>query len=64
MRWVQPREARCRPTDGAAAANSIPNWAGVEQRRFIRSVSADELTFGNEGGSQGGTNEVTFKRIK
>jgi hypothetical protein len=44
--------------------STFPNWAGVEQRRFIRSVSADQLTFGNEGGSQGGTNEVTFKRIK
>jgi hypothetical protein len=44
--------------------STFPNWAGVEQRRFIKSLSGDELIFGNEGGAAGGTNEVTFKRIK
>jgi hypothetical protein len=43
--------------------STFPNWVGTEQRRLIRSVTGDELAFGNEGGAAGGRNEVTFRRI-
>jgi hypothetical protein len=43
--------------------STFPNWVGTEQRRLIRSLTGNEMTFGNEGGAAGGRNEVTFKRI-
>jgi hypothetical protein len=42
---------------------TFPNWAGTTQRRGL-SISGDELTFINAAGSAGGSNEVTYKRVK
>jgi hypothetical protein len=42
---------------------TFPNAAGTAQKRAL-SMSGDELTFFNAGGSTGGSNEVKWKRAK
>ena len=44
--------------------SSFPNWVGTEQRRPIAALSSDEFMIINPGGSTGGRNEITFRRIK
>jgi hypothetical protein len=44
--------------------SSFPNWVGTEQRRPIASLTKDELRIVNEGGSAGGRNELTLRRIR
>jgi hypothetical protein len=42
---------------------TFPNWSGTAQKRGL-SISGDELTFSNAGGSTGGSNDVKWKRVK
>jgi Lipocalin-like domain len=41
---------------------TFPNQMGVEQRRVISLLTADELKYRNPGATTGGQIEVTFKR--
>ncbi len=44
---------------------SFPNWNGIEQRRPIVSVTADEFRYQNPAPSIGGpATELVWKRIK
>ena len=46
-------------------ASTFPNWAGTEQKRPIKSVSADELVYTNPAPTTGaGATILTFKRAK
>ncbi|MGD0023765.1 MAG: lipocalin-like domain-containing protein [Xanthobacteraceae bacterium] len=42
---------------------TFPNWTGTAQKRGF-SISGDELTIINAGGSSGGSNELKLKRVK
>lgn len=42
---------------------TFPNWVGVTQKRRI-TISGDDFTFTNPGGSAGGSAEIKLKRAK
>jgi Lipocalin-like domain len=44
--------------------SSFPNWSGTDQKRIIRSLTADELKYTNPSASVGGTAELAWKRVK
>ena len=44
--------------------SSFPNWSGTEQRRFIATISRDELKWVNYVASNGGTAQIVWKRTK
>jgi hypothetical protein len=44
--------------------SSFPNWNGTDQKRLIRSLTADELKYTNPAASVGGNAELTWKRVK
>ena len=47
------------------AASTFPNWAGTDQMRPIKSVSADELSYANPAPTTGaGVTILTYKRSK
>jgi hypothetical protein len=50
---------------GAPSARStFPNWNGLDQKRLITSLTADELKCTNPAASVGGTAELVWKRVK
>jgi hypothetical protein len=46
-------------------ASTFPNWAGTDQKRPIKSISADELSYVNPAPTTGaGATILTYKRAK
>jgi hypothetical protein len=43
---------------------SFPNWNGTDQRRLIKSLTAEELRYTNPSASVGGSAELVWKRVK
>ena len=44
--------------------STFPNWNGLDQKRLITSLTADELKYANPAASVGGTAELVWKRVK
>jgi hypothetical protein len=44
--------------------STFPNWNGLDQKRLITSLTADELKYTNPAASVGGTAELVWKRVK
>jgi Lipocalin-like domain len=44
--------------------SSFPNWNGIDQKRIIASLSAEELKYTNPTASVGGTAALAWKRAK
>jgi Lipocalin-like domain len=44
--------------------SSFPNWNGIDQKRIIASLTAEELKYTNPAPSVGGTAELAWKRVK
>jgi len=74
LRWLYAKSALStkgtpptKPGTGIVWAESQPlwpGWNGIDQKRIIASLTAEELKYTNPAPSVGGTAELAWKRVK